>query len=149
MKVTIIYGSETGTAEGLAEITETRLKAAGLETEVVNMGDIRADGLVNYPRLLIITSTWGDGEPPSNAWDLWGQLSTKPNLDLSSVHYSVCALGDTSYPQFCKCGQDFDTFLEELGAKRIFPRKDCDLDYEASFEEWLTGVQGALSAIPA
>src|SRR4030095_1836916 len=70
------------------------------------------------------------------------QLSTS-NAQLSTLRYSVCALGDTNYTQFCKCGVDFDTFLEKLGGVRASPRADCDLEYEEKFTAWLTAALAA------
>ena len=67
------------------------------------------------------------------------------SLSLSQLSFSVCALGDTSYEFFCQCGRDFDRRLEELGARRIAPRVDCDVDYDEGFETWWTGVERALS----
>ncbi len=140
MKVSIIFGSETGNAESFADTAAEKVKAAGLEAEIKSMEDVKIDDLASMSNLLIITSTWGDGDPPSNAWDLWGALGNKPKIDLSGLHYSVCALGDKSYPQFCKCGVDFDDWLEELGAKRVHSRAECDWDFEADANAWLDAV---------
>jgi sulfite reductase (NADPH) flavoprotein alpha-component len=147
MPITIIYGSETGNAEGFAETTAEKLQAAGFEATVLNMGDVKAQNLTDYSTVLVITSTWGDGEPPSNAWDLWGELGAKPKLDLSSVRYSVLALGDKSYAQFCKCGIDFDEWLTELGATRLAPRVDCDWDFEKDAQGWLETVTAQLKTL--
>jgi sulfite reductase (NADPH) flavoprotein alpha-component len=146
--VIILWGSETGTAQGLADMTQTRLADAGLAARSVDMGSVTTlAALQGCQRVLILTSTWGDGEPPSNGISLWEALQ-KEQADFSGMRFSVLALGDTAYPQFCQCGKDFDKFLETHGAKRIHPRVDCDLDYEAPFEKWLTGVTQALQAQP-
>jgi sulfite reductase (NADPH) flavoprotein alpha-component len=65
-------------------------------------------------------------------------------LDLRGVHYSVLALGNTTYDQFCKCGRDFDAALERHGACRIYPRVDCDVDYDAPARLWFDGVLSSL-----
>jgi sulfite reductase (NADPH) flavoprotein alpha-component len=93
---------------------------------------------------LVITSTYGDGEPPDNARALHAQLSTL-DARFSSLRFSICALGDTNYTQFCKCGADFDVFLEKLGATRVSPRVDCDVDYEEKFAGWLGAALTALA----
>jgi flavodoxin len=143
--VLILWGSETGTAQGLAEMTENKLKDSGLSARAVSMGGITLEALPGFGKVLLITSTWGDGEPPSNAIDLW-EAFQKRKVDLSNTRFSVLALGDTAYPQFCKCGKDFDEFLESQGAQRMHPRVDCDLDYEAPFEKWLSGIQKVIGS---
>lgn len=141
--VLILWGSETGTAQGLAEMTEGRLKDAGKTARAVSMGAVKLEQLAGFNKVLIVTSTWGDGEPPSNGIDLW-EACQKQKVDLGNVGFSILALGDTAYPLFCKCGKDFDIFLEKLGGKRIAPRMDCDLDYEANYEKWFASVKSAL-----
>ncbi|WP_303674086.1 flavodoxin domain-containing protein [Vampirovibrio chlorellavorus] len=141
--VLVLWGSETGTAQGLAEMTENRLKEAGKTARAVSMAQVKLEQLPGFNKVLILTSTWGDGEPPSNGIDLW-EACQKKTVDMSKTGFSVLALGDTAYPEFCKCGKDFDGFLEKMGAKRIYPRVDCDLNYEANYEKWFTGVQQAL-----
>lgn len=148
--VVVLWGSETGNAEGLAEMTANKLNDAGLKARAMSMGNVKLGQLATVSKVLVITSTWGDGEPPSNAIDLW-EAFQKESVDLSNTRFSVLALGDTAYPQFCQCGKDFDKFLEEKGGKRVHPRVDCDLDYEAPFEKWLAGVTKAMQAeaVPA
>lgn len=141
--VLILWGSETGTAQGLAEMTEAKLKDGGISARALSMGNITLNALPGFGKVLMITSTWGDGEPPSNAIDLW-EAFQKQKVDMSNTGFSVLSLGDTAYPLFCKCGKDFDAFLEAQGAKRLHPRVDCDLDYEANFDKWLSGVQQAV-----
>ena len=72
-------------------------------------------------------------------------------VSLEGVEFSVCALGDTSYDQFCETGKQIDARLEKLGAKRIADRVDCDVDFEESFEQWSVQVWKNLgeSAAPA
>lgn len=142
--VLILWGSETGTAQGLAEMTESKLKDGGLTARAVSMGAVTVNHLPGYKKVLVITSTWGDGEPPSNGIDMWEALQ-KEKVDLSNTGFSVLSLGDTAYPLFCKCGKDFDEFLAAQGGKRIHPRVDCDLNYEANFDKWLNGVQAAIA----
>lgn len=144
VEVLVLWGSETGTAQGLAEMTESKLKDAGKTARAVSMGSVKLEQLPGFNKVLILTSTWGDGEPPSNAIDLW-EACQKQKVDMSKTGFSVLSLGDTAYPEFCKCGKDFDAFLEKMGAQRIFPRVDCDLNYEANFDKWLSGVQQALA----
>lgn len=143
--VVILWGSESGNCQGLAEMAETRLNDAGMSAQAVDMGHVKLEQLPACKNVLVICSTWGDGDPPSNAIDLW-EAFQKDKVDLSSVRFSVLALGDTAYTQFCKCGKDFDEFFESNGAKRIHPRRDCDLDFEKPYEEWITAVQKAVQS---
>jgi len=145
--VVVVWGSETGTAEGLAKATVTRLAEAGIEAKSVDAGKVTLATLQGIQRLLLLTSTWGDGEPPSNAEALWNEIQ-KGKADLKSMQFSICALGDTGYPQFCQCGKDFDNFLAKHGATRMAPRVDCDLDYEGPYETWINAVIPALKANP-
>ncbi|HEY9686867.1 MAG TPA: flavodoxin domain-containing protein [Coleofasciculaceae cyanobacterium] len=143
--VVILWGSESGNAEGLAEMAESRLNEAGIKAQAVDMGHVKLPQLQACKNILLLTSTWGDGDPPSNAIELW-EAFQKEKVDLSNTRFSVLSLGDTAYTQFCKCGKDFDEYLEAQGAKRIFPRRDCDLDFEKPFDEWLAGVTKALQS---
>jgi len=96
--------------------------------------------------LLVLVSTHGEGEPPDNARGFYEFLYSKRAPQLENLQFSVLALGDTSYEFFCQTGKDLDKRLEELGAKRLSPRVDCDLDYDDSVAEWFEGVIGSLNA---
>jgi sulfite reductase (NADPH) flavoprotein alpha-component len=162
--LTILYGSQTGTAESLAKRAAKEAGKRGFAATVVDMAQTDAARLAQERNVLVITSTYGDGEPPDNAKALHTTLARvchslddKPKAlagvsqpsslssQLNSVRFSVCSLGDTNYTQFCKCGADFDSYLEKLGAARITPRADCDLDYEEKFTAWLNAALAALA----
>ncbi len=143
--IAVLWGSETGTAQYLAEATEMKLNAAGFQSQAIDMSDVQLESLSIYPTILVITSTWGDGDPPSNAMDLLGELQAK-SVNLAGSTFSVCALGDTAYYQFCKCGKDFDEALAKQGARRLHPLQECDIDYDLPYEQWLQGVMAALRA---
>ncbi len=142
--VTILWGSQTGNAEACAKKLTKILKAGNYEPESIDMGQYDRERLSKENNLLIITSTYGDGEPPDNAADLHEFLMGDGVPDLSEVNYSVLALGDTEYPDFCQCGIEFDTQLEKFGAKRLFKRIDCDVDFDDEFAEWKNGVMEAM-----
>ena len=143
--VTVLWGSQTGNSEGLAKKLVKRLKKGNFEPEVHDMGAYDRSRLPQEKNLLIITSTYGDGEPPDNAADLYDWILSEEAPKLEGVSFSVLALGDTSYPDFCKCGIDFDQRLEALGATRIFERVDSDVDYDEPFKKWSEGVVGVLA----
>jgi sulfite reductase (NADPH) flavoprotein alpha-component len=142
--LTILFGSQTGTAEGLAKRAAKEAGKRGFAATVLDMAQTDAAKLASEKNVLVITSTYGDGEPPDNAKALHTQLSTVDSK-LPNLRFSVCSLGDTNYTQFCKCGEDFDKYFERLGAARVSPRVDCDLDYEEKFSGWLNTALGALA----
>ncbi len=143
--VTVLYGSQTGNAEGLAKKLLKTLKKGNFEPEIHDMAVYDRNRLPKEKNLLVISSTYGDGEPPDPAIDFHGWLLSDQAPALEGVSYSVLALGDTSYPDFCKCGIEFDTRLAELGAVRIFPRVDSDVDIDAPFAEWSSAVLAILA----
>ncbi|MDB4353793.1 sulfite reductase subunit alpha [Akkermansiaceae bacterium] len=147
--VTILWGSQTGNAEGCAKKLAKAMKAANYDPKVVDMGQYDKAQLAKEQNLLIITSTYGDGEPPDNAADLHEFIMGEEVPSLASVNYSVFALGDTEYPDFCQSGIDFDLQFEKFGAKRIFKRIDCDVDYDEEFKEWKAGVMDAFGGSAA
>jgi sulfite reductase (NADPH) flavoprotein alpha-component len=135
-----LFGSQTGSSEGLARRFAKEAKKLGFETRVVGMENYSTIDLTKEKRLIIITSTYGDGEMPNNAQAFWNFLKNGTAPRLESLEFSVLALGDRNYSQFCQAGKAFDARLEELGAKRIHARTDCDVDYEGPALEWFTGL---------
>ncbi|HEY9155079.1 MAG TPA: sulfite reductase subunit alpha [Opitutaceae bacterium] len=135
--LTILFGSQTGTAESLAKRAAKEAGKRGFAATVFDMSQIDLGRLAAEQNVVVITSTYGDGEPPDNAKALLTALNKAEGILLGNLRFSVCALGDTNYTQFCKCGQEFDARLEKLGGKRIADRVDCDLDYDEKFTRWL------------
>ncbi|MEM9079272.1 MAG: flavodoxin domain-containing protein [Verrucomicrobiota bacterium] len=150
--VTILWGSQTGNSEGLAKKTAKTLTAKGHEVTITDMAAAEAETISKAENLLIITSTYGDGEPPDNAADLHSLLhsllhsETAPRFE--KTNFAVLGLGDSEYPDFNQCAIDFDTALEKLGAKRLCDRIESDVDYEEPFDHWLNLVGGALTKEP-
>lgn len=143
--LTIIFGSQTGSAESLAKRISKEAGKRGFAPTVLDMSQTDLARLATEKHILIVTSTYGDGEPPDNAKALWTALGKAEGTPLAGVRFSVCGLGDTNYVQFCQCGKDFDARFEKLGAQRIADRVDCDLDYEEKFTRWLDSALAALS----
>ena len=95
--------------------------------------------------LLIVTSTWGEGDPPDNALGFWERIKAEDHPRLDGLRYSVLALGDHNYEDFCGCGRRFDERLTALGATRLHPRQDCDTDYDEPAKAWMGSVLDAIS----
>lgn len=146
--ITLLYGSETGNAQGLAEIFEERLSNIGHKVTLKAMDDFKAKNLKNVEDLFIITSTQGEGDPPDNAAELHEFIHGRKAPKLEGVRFSVLALGDQTYEFFCQTGRDFDRKLGELGAERIYERVDCDVDYEEDAEKWMANVINAIDTEP-
>ncbi len=144
--VTILVGSQTGNSESVAKKLAKAMSKLNFVPEVVDMGSYDKAKLTQEQNVLIITSTYGDGEPPDNAADLHSYLLGEEVPNLENINFSILALGDTEYPDFCKCGIELDLALEKHGAKRIFPRMDCDVDFDDEYNTWKTGVLDALGA---
>lgn len=136
----ILYGTQTGNSESLANDAANAAKKHGLQPVVKSMDEVEIGQLPQMQYLLIITSTYGEGAMPDNAEMLWEAANSDAAPRLDNVNYSVLALGDTSYDLFCQAGIDWDNKLAALGAKRLFDRVDCDVDFETPAEKWLSEV---------
>ncbi|MCS7460533.1 assimilatory sulfite reductase (NADPH) flavoprotein subunit [Paenibacillus doosanensis] len=143
-EVTVLFGSQSGNSHNLAKKLTGRLQDTGFQVTLSSMSDFKTNTLKKVQRLLIVVSTHGEGEPPDNALTFHEFLHSKRAPGLQDMSFSVLALGDTSYELFCKTGQDFDRRLEELGARRLAPRVDCDVDFDESAEKWMSEVLDAL-----
>ena len=146
--ITLLYGSETGNAQGLAEIFEERLSNIGHNVTLKAMDEFKPKNLKNVEDLFIITSTQGEGDPPDNAAELHEFIHGRKAPKLEGVRFSVLALGDQTYEFFCQTGRDFDKKLEELGAERLYERVDCDVDYEEDAEKWMANVINTINSAP-
>ena len=135
--LTILYGSESGNAEGCAAEASEAAKAAGFTPKVVDMADYSTEKLSKDSNLLVIVSTWGEGDPPESAVPFHELIMSDKAPNLGKTRFAVFALGDTSYADFCECGKQFDNRLGELGGTRILDRVDSDVDYEEPFSKWL------------
>lgn len=145
--LTIIYGSESGNCETLAQDSKRLATAQGFQVTVKDMGDLAAKDLSKAENLLVLVSTWGEGDPPDRAVTFYEEVMGKDAPKLEGTRFSVLALGDTSYEHFCKIGKDLDLRLESLGAQRFHPRADCDLDFDEPFKKWIDGALHDLGTV--
>ena len=136
-KMLILYGTETGNSELLAMDAEKIATAKGFDVSINGMDEVSTDDLASCGNLLIICSTWGDGEQPDNAIELYDSSVELEDNYLQNVNFAVLALGDTAFDLFCEAGIQWDSILEQKGANRINERIDCDTDYDDYAEEWL------------
>ncbi|MEX0803711.1 MAG: PepSY domain-containing protein [Candidatus Binatia bacterium] len=142
--VLVLYGTVTGNAALLANKLAAALRGAGVTAQVRDMAHCQPSVLTQANCVLIVISTYGDGEPPDDAAPFWEAVVHGNCLNLRGVRFSVLALGNTTYDHFCKCGRDFDAALERHGASRIYPRVDCDVDYHMPAKYWVYGVVASL-----
>ena len=132
-EIPVLYGTETGNAEYCADILADRLREEGLAAKSVDMEDFEPNGLADERVIIIITSTYGNGDAPSNAEELLGHLQNE-DINLGHLNFAVCGLGDTSFSHFAQCGKDFEAALLRCQAKPMFARVDCDAHFEPDFE---------------
>ncbi|VXA86576.1 sulfite reductase, alpha subunit, flavoprotein [Aeromonas veronii] len=144
--LTILYGSQTGNAKGVATAIKTQAEARGLPVTLASMADYKPKQLKKESHLLVVVSTYGEGEPPESAVDLFEQLKKGKIGKLDGLKFAVLGLGDSSYEFFCQTGKDFDDFLTKAGAERIYELASLDVDYQDAAKSW--GEQ-ALNAITA
>ena len=141
--LTILYGSQTGNAKGVATKLKEQAESRGLAVKLVSMSDYKPTALKKEKFLTVVVSTYGEGEPPEDAETLYEFLTTKKAPKLDGVKVAVLGLGDSSYEFFCQTAKDFEERLNKLGAVTIFQRADLDVDYDDEAATWITGALDA------
>lgn len=132
----IYYATETGNAESLARRAYERAQNRGLAARLHNLSEVKPADLADAGCALFIVSTWGDGEPPTDATDFHDELMADDAPSLPALRYAVLGLGDSSYTEFNAFARQLDTRLAELGALRLMERIEADLQFEDTYEEW-------------
>ena len=144
-KITIVYGTETGNSKKLATEFAAKAKQKSIVAKVVGMDQYRLTDLAKEEYLLAVISTHGEGEPPIAAKKFYDHIHNN-GFKLNNLKYSVLALGDTSYPLYCKTGEDVDEQLNRLGGSRIAPLQKCDVEYEEDANGWFNTILKNLTA---
>lgn len=136
----VLFGSQTGAAEGLAKKFARESAPRGFTPQLCPLNDFEAASFATARKAVIISSTWGDGDPPDNAAKFWNWLKADAAPRLEHLEFAVLGLGDKNYSDFCGASKKFDARLEALGARRLLPRGECDTDYEAPAQKWIEGL---------
>ncbi|MEA9421166.1 assimilatory sulfite reductase (NADPH) flavoprotein subunit [Aeromonas caviae] len=144
--LTILYGSQTGNAKGVASAIKAQAEARGLPVTLTSMADYKPKQLKKESHLLVVVSTYGEGEPPESAVDLFEQLKKGKVGKLEGLKFAVLGLGDSSYEFFCQTGKDFDGFLAKAGAERIHELASLDVDYQDAAKAWGEQAVAAVAA---
>ncbi|WP_280540501.1 assimilatory sulfite reductase (NADPH) flavoprotein subunit [Chromohalobacter sp. 11-W] len=146
--LTVLFGSQTGNAEGVAEQAAERARAWGLDVELKDMASFGKQDLKQATRLMAVVSTQGDGDPPDSALGFYELIAGRKAPRLSDEHrFAVFGLGDASYEYFCESGKVLDSRLEALGAQRLCARVDADVDYEETATQWVDATLEAFAAL--
>ena len=147
LAVTVLSASQTGHAREVADKLHAALAEQGINAKRISATDYKPKTIADEQVLLLVTSTQGEGEPPEEALSLHRLLFGKKAPPLPALRFAVCGLGDSSYPDFCQAGKDFDARLAELGGERLAPRADCDVDYQATAAAWIADLVPRLAAL--
>jgi sulfite reductase (NADPH) flavoprotein alpha-component len=136
MAIKILFGTMTGNAEECANVLADKLKESGVDAEVGDAADYPVENLQQEETVALVFSTWGEGDPPDDAEDFCYDLYDGKAGSLPNLRFAVCALGDSSYDDFCGCGRKIEEALIKAGSQKIMDRVELDVDFEDGFEEW-------------
>jgi sulfite reductase (NADPH) flavoprotein alpha-component len=143
--LTILFGTESGNAEALAMRARKAAAKLGFAVKLADMADTTPAQMAEIPNLLLIASTWGEGDPPQRAVDFYEALMANDAPSFDKTRFAVLALGDRAYAQFCEIGRRIDERLVALGGARIVDRIECDLDFETPAGAWIDAALQQIS----
>ncbi len=137
LKSQIIFGTQTGNSQEVAEKLQEGFKSKGLEVECMDMYDGDPETLSGCSDVYFVVSTWGEGEPPDDSLNYFNKIKDLPEGHLKGLRFAVCGLGDSGYDIFNGFGKDLEAELLRLGATAITDRVDCDIDFEELSDPWI------------
>jgi sulfite reductase (NADPH) flavoprotein alpha-component len=144
--LTLLWASQTGNAENLAQQFAQQLDAQGWSVNLQSMNDYTIEKLCVDKFVVFVTSTFGDGDAPDNGGDFWNQLNSETAPNLAHLQFGLLALGDSNYDQFCGHGKKLFARLQALGALALVERVDCDTDFEVPANEWFAKLKEQLAS---
>ncbi|MGE8554951.1 MAG: diflavin oxidoreductase [Chryseobacterium jejuense] len=147
-KITLAYGTETGNSKKLATSLAGIIKKKGIQVKLADLSQYKPKDLSKEEFFFVVISTQGEGDPPVLAKKFYDYIYEN-EINLNALKFGVLALGDSSYPLFCKTGEDVDSRFELLGAQRIIPLKKCDIDYQEDAQNWIEHVFEAVNKTSA
>src|SRR6266850_1535222 len=147
-KLTLAFGTDTGNSKKLASTFASKAKKSGVHVKLQSLDQYRLSDLLKEEYFLVVIATHGEGEPPAAAKKFYDYIHGNTSR-LDKLNYAVLALGDTSYPLFCKAGEDVDVRLQSLGAARLLPLQKCDTDFETDASAWFEDVLKTLGTAPS
>jgi sulfite reductase (NADPH) flavoprotein alpha-component len=145
--IQVLFGSQTGNAEALAQNCAAHLKTQGWNAQLASLDEYPTEQIAEQAYLILITSTFGDGAAPDNAQNFWQFINSVAAPQLNQVKFAVLALGDSNYDSFCAHGKKLDARLLELGAEHLLARVECDSDYQDTAEQWLENLSSVLAEL--
>lgn len=143
--VTILVATQTGNAQQVADQLKQALQARGIEATLTNASDCKVKALSKLSHLVIVSSTYGEGEPPDTAAAFYKGLLSDKAPQLPELNYAVFGLGDSSYEKFCQTAIDFDERLNSLGATRLIDRVEADVEYQTAAKNWIETLTETLA----
>ncbi|MDH3374118.1 MAG: assimilatory sulfite reductase (NADPH) flavoprotein subunit [Gammaproteobacteria bacterium] len=138
--LTILYGSQTGNGQEIAEKLADQARTKGFATTLKSLAEFKHTSLKREKLVTFVISTHGEGDPPDDAELFHEFILSSQAPKLPNLRYFVLALGDSSYVNYCQTGRELDARLAELGAERLETLVECDLDYEDAARDWSTKV---------
>ncbi len=135
--LTILFGTESGNSEALAARARKAAAKMGFAVKLADMANTTPQQMAAVPNLLLIASTWGEGDPPQRAVDFYEALMADDAPRFDHTRFAVLALGDRAYAKFCEIGNRIDERLAALGGTRIADRIECDLEFETPAGAWI------------